>query len=89
MRLLLAAILISVADPTEAAALLAPAPPALAPQARSCSQTTRIYAWRQGRPLKPQKLTELPNANAYSAVLRRIDGCEVPVIVRFGVGSGR
>jgi hypothetical protein len=53
-----------------------------------CPQTTRTYAWDRSKTVRPQKLTELPDANAYKAVLRHIGRCEVPVMVRFGI-SGR
>ena len=33
------------------------------------------------------KLTELPPANGYVAVYREVDGCEVPIMVRYGVGG--
>jgi hypothetical protein len=57
-----------------------------APTAEHCPRTAHYYAYRDGKPLQPRKLTELPPANAYSAVYRRIAGCEVPVVVRYGVG---
>jgi hypothetical protein len=53
-----------------------------------CPQTTSYYAWRSGKSVRPQKLTELPDANAYRAVYRHIGRCEVPVVVKYGV-SGR
>jgi len=69
-----------------AAALIA-ASPAPAPQAH-CPRTTSQYAWQRGKALKPKKLNELPPANAYVAVLR-IDsnGCEAPIVVKYGVGG--
>jgi hypothetical protein len=77
-----------------AAALIAAPPPTIAttdgPKADSaakCPRTTRYYAWLNARPLQPHKLTELPPANAYWAVYRRIGGCEVPVVVKYGVGN--
>ena len=33
-------------------------------------------------PSKPQKLTELPDAQTYAAVYRVVDGCAVPVLYR-------
>jgi hypothetical protein len=61
----------------------------LARSAEDCPQTTSVHAWDRGKKLQPQKLTELPDANAYAAVLRRIGRCEVPVVVRYGVSGGR
>ncbi len=73
--------------------ILAAAPPALhAPPptaATDCPRTTSHYAVRPGQHLKPRKLTELPSANAYAAVYRLVGGCEVPVVVRFGIGNRR
>ena len=37
---------------------------------------------------KAQKLNELPDADVYRAVYRRIGKCEAPIIVKFGV-TGR
>ena len=61
----------------------------LARSAEDCPQTTSVHAWDRGKKLQPKKLTELPDANAYAAVLRRIGRCEVPVVVRYGVSGGR
>jgi hypothetical protein len=59
-----------------------------ADQSASCPATSRYEA--SGRSKKPgaQKLNELPDADAYRTVYRRIGGCEVPMIVKYGV-SGR
>ena len=58
------------------------------PPASHCPRTTQYYAWQRGQRMEPRKLTELPDANFYRAVYRVVDGCEVPVIVRYGV-TGR
>jgi hypothetical protein len=53
----------------------------------NCPKTTNYYAYRGGKALTPQKLTELPPGNMYSAVYRRdVDGCEKPIVVKYGVG---
>ena len=73
-----------------AAALLAgPATgtPALKAPAKNCPQTTSYYAWDRGKSVAPRKLTQLPPANVYSTVYRRVDGCEVPIVVKYGVGG--
>ena len=90
MRLLLFAVLASIAGPAAAVAVQTPDQP-LNPLQRSarCPQTTSVYAWDRGKTVRPQKLTELPDANAYAAVLRHIGRCEVPVVVRYGIGGGR
>lgn len=56
--------------------------------AQHCPRTTRYYAYKPGEPVKPLKLGELPPANAYAAVLRHRNGCEVPLIVKYRVGGG-
>ena len=70
--------------------ILAAAPAALqAPPAANCPRTTNYHAVRPGEPVRPRKLNQLPDANAYAAVYRRVSGCEVPVVVRYGVGNRR
>jgi hypothetical protein len=88
VRLLAVAVLILVPSALGAVALQnAPmAKPALARSA-NCPRTASYYAFRKGDTVRPQKLTELPPANAYFAVYRLVGGCEVPVVVKFGVGS--
>jgi len=52
---------------------------------KECRATRTHYAGKgsawKGDPVTPKKLTELPEANAYMAVYRTIDGCEVPMTV--------
>ena len=52
-------------------------------QAANCPQTSSYLADQsgmyRGKPLTPKKLTELPQAQGYMAVLRRINGCEAPL----------
>jgi hypothetical protein len=62
-------------------------PSSFTPPTSHCPRTTTYYAWRNGKALKPQKLNELPPANAYNAVYRLVGGCESPVIVRYGLGN--
>jgi hypothetical protein len=52
-----------------------------------CPRMTGYYAWQRGKKVKPHKLTELPPANAYYTVYRLVGGCEVPVVVRYGIGN--
>ncbi|MEP7129931.1 MAG: hypothetical protein ABI770_02255 [Sphingomicrobium sp.] len=52
----------------------------------NCQRTTSYYAYRSSQPLTPRRLTELPPANASSAVYRQIGGCEAPIIVKYRVG---
>jgi len=63
--------------------------PAINPNARdstACPPTSRYEAARQGGKLGAHKLNELPMADGYKAVLRRIDGCNAPIVVSFGFG---
>ena len=52
-------------------------------QAANCPQTSSYLADQsgmyRGKPVSPKKLTELPQAQGYMAVLRRINGCEAPL----------
>ena len=64
------------------AAAIAAAPLGVPPtRTTSCPRTTSISAWQRGKSLKPQKLTELPDAKGYMAVYRRVGGCEMPMTV--------
>jgi hypothetical protein len=68
-----------------AAMIAAPRPPQAGAPA-NCPRTTSYYAYRSSQPLAPRRLTELPPANAFSAVYRHIGGCEAPIIVKYQVG---
>ena len=57
-------------------------------QPATCPATSRYEASGRNRKPKAQKLNELPDADMYSAVYRRIGRCEAPIIVKYGV-SGR
>lgn len=56
-------------------------------EAPDCPRATSMHAYDRSKPLKPQKLGDLPPANAYSAVYRLVRGCEVPIVVKYGVGG--
>jgi len=75
-----------------AALIAAPQPvgdmPAFNPKAdqpSSCPATSRYEASKRGKAPKAQKLNELPDADVYRAVYRKIGRCEAPIIVKFGV----
>lgn len=57
------------------------------PTGLTCPKTTAHQAMGKGRPLAGQNLADLPPANHYKAVYRRVDGCEVPVVVGYGIGA--
>jgi hypothetical protein len=74
------------------AAAATPAPigdmPIINPKAgepATCRATSRYEASRLGKTPRAQKLNELPDADVYRAVFRRIGKCEAPIIVKFGV----
>ena len=90
MRLLVLALVLSVgssgyAAPTTRArqTVINPNGPASA----ICPPTSRYEAARRGGKLPPSLLTELPGADMYNAVYRKVGGCEVPMIVRYDVGG--
>ena len=57
-------------------------------QPATCPATSRYEASRRGKTPRAQKLNELPDADVYRAVYRRIGRCEAPIIVKYGV-TGR
>lgn len=69
------------------AAPLAAAPAKFEPPPANCPRAAAVHAFDRGKALKPRKLNELPPANQYAAVYRRIGGCEVPLVVRYRVGG--
>lgn len=88
MRLLLLTALTTVATASAAAPATTAklSHPLKATAAENCQRTTSHHAvLRPG----PRKLTELPPANMYAAVYRRIEGCEVPLVVRYNVEGRR
>ena len=89
MRLLTIALLVSLSGTAGAVSVQKPpvvkgAPP---PSSPNCARTTSYYAFDSSQPVKPRKLVELPPANAYAAVYRRIGSCEVPLVVKYRVGA--
>ena len=61
-------------------------PSSFKPPAAHCPRTTTYHAWTRDRALTPRRLAELPPANAYRTVWRLVNGCGVPVVVRYGLG---
>ena len=57
--------------------------------AADCPSARRHEAGRSPRPMRPQRLTELPPGRLELAVLREIDHCPVSAVLREGVGAGR
>jgi hypothetical protein len=84
MSLLLAALIGASAGPAADMPTFNPR----AGQPADCPATSRYEAARRGKSLRVRKLGDLPDADAYKAVYRRIGGCEAPIIVKFGVAGG-
>jgi hypothetical protein len=91
MRLLaIALITLMSGSPVMAAATPAADMPVINPNAgqpSNCPALSRYEASRQGKTPQARKLGQLPDADAYRAVYRRIGRCQVPVIVKFGVAG--
>jgi len=83
MSLLLVAMLAASAAPAADMPTINPK----ASQPASCPATSRYEASRRGKTPKAQRLTELPDADLYKAVYRRIGRCEAPIIVKYGVAG--
>ena len=52
----------------------------------SCPPIGRYAVSRRAGKLSPRHLDELPAADLYKAVYRRVGGCNVPIIVRYNIG---
>jgi hypothetical protein len=83
MSLLLVALIGASAAPAGDMPLINPK----AGQPANCPATSRYEAARRGKTPKAQKLGELPDADLYKAVYRRIGRCEAPIIVKYGVAG--
>ena len=87
MKLLFAVLLASAASPTSHV-VTAPsaARPSVLDTERQCPNAASHLAQKgavlRSDPAKPQKLTELPDAQTYAAVYRLENGCAVPVLYR-------
>ena len=66
---------------------LAAAPAKFEPPNANCPRAATFHTVDRGKAVKPRKLNELPPANQYAAVYRRVVGCEVPLVVRYKVGG--
>lgn len=56
-------------------------------QEPACPPTSRYDAMQRGGEVQPRRLGELPSADAYAAVWRKIGPCDAPVMVRYGIGG--
>ena len=85
--LLLAAVLFAALAATAEPARDMPVVDPKAGQPANCPATSRYEAGRRGKAPRTQKLTELPDADMYAAVYRRVGQCEIPIIVKYGVAG--
>ncbi len=53
----------------------------------TCADPNLVHQAKPGGKAKMSKLAELPPANMYLSVLRAVDGCQVPVVAAYGIGS--
>ncbi len=88
MRLMVIAAAVILSSGPGAAAQVVPIGdmPTLDPNASSpsnCPPTSRFDATGRDKRLQPDKLTDLPAADHYKAVWRRIGGCDAPIIAGF------
>ena len=80
---------LAAAPAIDGAARVQPTPdvqPMPAGQAKSCPNARLRHVVKPGQRLRPQRLDELPPAALELTVLREIDGCAIPAIVREGLG---
>ena len=61
----------------------------IAESPNACPPTSRYEAAKRGGKLGARKLNELPMADGYKAVLRRIGGCNAPIVVSYGIGAAQ
>lgn len=59
-----------------------------ASQPATCPATSRYEAAKRGKAPKAQKLNELPDADVYRTVYRRVGRCEAPIITKYGIAGG-
>jgi len=83
MSLLLATLIAASAGPAADMPTINPK----ADQPASCPATSRYEAMRRGKNLKARRLAELPDADLYKAVYRKIGRCEAPIVVKYGVAG--
>ena len=55
--------------------------------AENCPATSRYQAMQKNRRANAQKLNELPAADHYKAVYRRVGDCEVPISAGYNIGG--
>ncbi|MFN3388550.1 MAG: hypothetical protein ACK40O_06420 [Allosphingosinicella sp.] len=91
MRIVLPALFLALAAPVPAAAPPTPAEPSRAAPLKSeapCPYDVAMRHARERGPMRSEKLGELPPADMFQAVARKVDGCLEPVIVRQNIGAG-
>jgi hypothetical protein len=90
--LLAAAVLVSGAGAASAAPQPVADMPVVNPNSPSsaqCPPISRYEAMKRGEKLGLKNLGELPGADMYKAVYRKVGGCVAPIIVGYGFGNPR
>lgn len=85
MRLLLGLVLLAATPAFAADPVPTPNPVPLAERDCSAPRAGPVADPAKTQPMRARRLADLPPANLERAVWRRVDGCPVPVIVRYGV----
>lgn len=85
--------LVMLALPLGAAGPAPPSTPKIAPKplpklSRDCPVPSVTLIDRAGKPVKPERLGELPPAMVMLAVDRRVGGCIEPAVISGGIGAG-
>ena len=63
------------------------APPAAATRAHSCASEGIQWAQRTEKRAEIKRLGELPPGAMVLTVVRKVEGCARPVVVRYGIGA--
>ena len=86
---ILFAALALVAAPPASAGASAARPISPAAGARSDCPEATIHMTARPAPLVPRRLDELPPGRLELTVLREVDGCPIPAVLREGIGGPR
>ena len=79
--------LLQAAVPAAPAPAPEPSPSKSALAGGKCPQPTVRHAG-EGEPLRPRRLDELPAGRLELTVIREVNGCPIPAVLREGIGRG-
>lgn len=63
--------------------------PTLLPSGKTCERTRPEMAAPPFKRVEPRSLGREPTAGQHQAVLRTVEGCEVPTKIRYGIRDSR